>query len=250
MKPANVVAQRNLGQVYYEQGDLPKAQKAYQAAIEADPSAGKAIVELGLINWELKLPLRIFPGAPSNALTIEASGDIGLGTTGPDAELDIEGSGPGLRLTNTGTGAGFWDVFSNANNGRLNFEINDGNIPLKIDDGADTNLLQIGIVANDQVDITGNLMVSGSITPDYVFEPGYYLESIEEHADYMWTNKHLPAVGAATLRSDGSHAVNVGVRSQSMLEELEKAHIYIEQLNATIVDLQERLEKLEIGANE
>jgi len=56
--PANVVAQRNLGQVYYEQGDLPKAQKAYQAAIKADPSAGKAIVELGLINWELKLPFK------------------------------------------------------------------------------------------------------------------------------------------------------------------------------------------------
>jgi len=57
LEPANVVAQRNLGQVYAEQNDLPKARKAYQAAIEADPSAGKAIVELGLINWELKLPL-------------------------------------------------------------------------------------------------------------------------------------------------------------------------------------------------
>ncbi len=58
LDPSNVVAQRNLGQVYYEEGDLPKAQKAYHAAIEADPSAGKAIVELGLINWELKLPIQ------------------------------------------------------------------------------------------------------------------------------------------------------------------------------------------------
>ena len=54
---ANVVAQRNLGQVYYEEGDLHKAKTAYQTAIQADPSAGKAITELGLINWELKLPL-------------------------------------------------------------------------------------------------------------------------------------------------------------------------------------------------
>jgi len=52
-----VVAQRNLGQVYYEEGDLQKARTAYQAGIQADPSAGKAITELGLINWELKLPL-------------------------------------------------------------------------------------------------------------------------------------------------------------------------------------------------
>ena len=36
------------------------------------------------------LPFRIFPGAPSNALTIEAStGDIGMGTTSPDAELHV-----------------------------------------------------------------------------------------------------------------------------------------------------------------
>ncbi len=54
--PENVVAQRNLGQVYYEDGDLPKAQAAYEAAIEADPSAGKSIVELGLINRELEIP--------------------------------------------------------------------------------------------------------------------------------------------------------------------------------------------------
>jgi len=57
LDPGNVVAQRNLGQVYYEEGDLQKARTAYQAGIQADPSAGKAITELGLINWELKLPL-------------------------------------------------------------------------------------------------------------------------------------------------------------------------------------------------
>ncbi len=57
LDPGNAVAQRNLGQVYAEEGDTQKAKTAYQAAIQADPSAGKAITELGLINWELKLPL-------------------------------------------------------------------------------------------------------------------------------------------------------------------------------------------------
>jgi tetratricopeptide (TPR) repeat protein len=57
LDPGNVVAQRNLGQAYYEEGDLQKAKAAYQAAIQADPSAGKAITELGMINWELDLPL-------------------------------------------------------------------------------------------------------------------------------------------------------------------------------------------------
>ena len=136
----------------------------------------------------------------------------------------------------------------NGNTGRFNLrDTGTSNIPFKLDPGANSNLLQIGVIAANQVDINGNLVVSGTITPDFVFGSGYQLESIEEHAEYMWINGHLPAVGAATIRPDGSHAVNVGARSQSMLEELEKAHIYIEQLNATIVDLQNRLEKLENG---
>ena len=54
----NGVAQRNLWQIYYEEGDLQKARTAYQAAIKAEPTAGRAIVELWLINWELKLPFQ------------------------------------------------------------------------------------------------------------------------------------------------------------------------------------------------
>jgi tetratricopeptide (TPR) repeat protein len=58
LDPLNVVAQRNLGHAYHEQGDLRRARSVYQAAIKADPSAGKAIVELGIINRELKMPLQ------------------------------------------------------------------------------------------------------------------------------------------------------------------------------------------------
>ncbi len=48
------------------------------------------------------LPFRIFPGAPSNALNIEAStGDVGLGTTSPQRELHIEGYRPHLRLSDS-----------------------------------------------------------------------------------------------------------------------------------------------------
>jgi len=203
------------------------------------------------------LVFRIEPGSPANAIYIDSgAGNVGLGSTSPDADLDIEANGPIVRYTNTGTGATDWEVFVNGNNGRFNISEVGGNIPFKIFPGADDNLVKLGETSN-QVDITGNLVVSGTITPDYVFEPGYLLESIEEHAEYMWTNKHLPAVGAATLRPDGSHAVNVGSRSQSMLEELEKAHIYIEQLHATmkemqttVLDLQNRLDKVENGSGD
>ncbi len=200
------------------------------------------------------LPFRIFPGAPSSALTIEAStGDVGVGTTSPEEELHVEsqsGGNAALMLDGVAAGGVEWIIRSQSNDQLQIRDDTGGTIPMRIAGGADTNLLQLGVIATNQVDITGNLVVSGTITPDYVFEPGYQLESIEEHAEYMWTYKHLPAVGAATLRPDGSHAVNVGARSQSMLEELEKAHIYIEQLHTTIQDMQERLEKLESGSSE
>ena len=56
LNPLNAVAYRNLGLVYHEEGDLQKAKIAYLAAIKADPTAGKAIVELGRLNNELKIP--------------------------------------------------------------------------------------------------------------------------------------------------------------------------------------------------
>ena len=47
------------------------------------------------------LPFRIFPGAPSNALTIEAStGDVGVGTTSPSEKLHVNGGN--MRLENNG----------------------------------------------------------------------------------------------------------------------------------------------------
>jgi hypothetical protein len=186
------------------------------------------------------LPFRIRPQAPTSSIFIDVDGDVGMGSSSPDQELDIESNAdPAFRLSNTGSAGGSWDVFMNSNTGRFNIRDNDTNdIPFKLDPGADNNLIQLGVNASDRVDINGDLVVSGTITPDFVFEADYQLESIEDHAEYMWTNKHLPAVGAAIVRPDGSHAVNVGVRSQGVLEELEKAHIYIEQLHGTIKELQ------------
>jgi hypothetical protein len=85
------------------------------------------------------------------------------------------------------------------------------------------------------VTVTGALHVSGACCgPDYVFDSAYKLASIEDQAAYMWKNRHLPAVGAARTNSDGSAVVDVFSQSKGMLEELEKAHIYIEKLHREI----------------
>ncbi len=91
---------------------------------------------------------------------------------------------------------------------------------------------KLHVVGNARV--IGDLHVSGSIGPDYVFDPGFKLASIDENAAYMWKNRHLPAVGPARTTEDGKGTINVYAHVNGMLEELEKAHIYIEKLNLEI----------------
>ena len=82
------------------------------------------------------------------------------------------------------------------------------------------------------LDVNGTIYQRGtSLHADYVFESSYKLESIEGHASYMWQNKHLKAVPVAAKDEKGKDIVNWGERNRGVLEELEKAHVYIQQLN-------------------
>ncbi|UCG58671.1 MAG: hypothetical protein JSU70_03990 [Phycisphaerales bacterium] len=103
-----------------------------------------------------------------------------------------------------------------------------------------------GSVGIDTADPQGMLDVNGSIYQrgsqlhaDYVFEPGYELESIEEHSEFMWTNKHLKAIPKAATDESGRQKIEVGAHRKGIVEELEKAHIYIEQLHERIKTLEE-----------
>jgi hypothetical protein len=83
---------------------------------------------------------------------------------------------------------------------------------------------------------TGSLSIAGSLTTggpscgggcDAVFSTGFTIEPIEEHAARMWEQSHLPAVGPTS--SDES--LNVSEKIGGLINELEKAHVYIERLN-------------------
>lgn len=90
-----------------------------------------------------------------------------------------------------------------------------------------------------QLDVDGAIFQRGGrLHADYVFQPGYVLEPIGEHADSMWGQRHLPAVPPVETDENGKEIVEVGRHQRGILEELEKAHIYIQWLH-------ERLEKLE-----
>ncbi|HEX7189974.1 MAG TPA: tail fiber domain-containing protein, partial [Thermoanaerobaculia bacterium] len=59
-----------------------------------------------------RLPLRIRPGAPTSSIDIQASGNVGFGTTAPARTIEIDNSvSPALGLRNTGAAADqkYWE---------------------------------------------------------------------------------------------------------------------------------------------
>ncbi len=97
-----------------------------------------------------------------------------------------------------------------------------------------------------KLDVNGSIYQrGGQLHADYVFEPDYELETIEEHARFMWSNKHLKAIPKARVDDDGFEVVEVGSHRKGIVEELEKAHLFIEQLNDKIKALERRLARVE-----
>lgn len=87
--------------------------------------------------------------------------------------------------------------------------------------------------SNSKKFINGYDFCNTSNVPDYVFHNTYNLESIEDHSNYMFNKKHLPALKSARYIKNSND-----LKKEDILEELEKAHIYIHQMN-------ERLKMLE-----
>jgi hypothetical protein len=167
--------------------------------------------------------------------TILGNGDMGLGTATPAGNLDVNSGAAHTTIMLTNTNAQ-WEIKNSVGSGRLTFGAVPGVKPMKFDSGANNNLLLVGTKSPDQVNITGNLVTTGTITTggptcgggcDAVFDANYNLLSIEDHAAQMYANKHLPAVGPTVPHAP----LNISEQYGRMLNELEKAHIFIADLN-------------------
>jgi hypothetical protein len=96
-------------------------------------------------------------------------------------------------------------------------------------DGTGGNEVTI-IAGSGNMTIRGSLFTGGPSCGagcDAVLGPDFTVESIEEHAAAMWSAGFLPAIGA-TLPNE---PINMTEKMGGVLNELEKAHIYIEQLH-------------------
>ena len=210
-----------------------------------------------------------------DAIFVDLDGDVGIGDSTPDASLDIERDGPEgakLLVESTATVNGLVALELKNNGGHIAFQIDTGvtGLPGGGDAAWDfsaatggsfrfsrigTGVTELFVSPGGDMALAGDLTVVGGCTGcDAVFSPDWDLETIAEHAEQMWRDGHLPGVGPTP---EGKSSIRVFQKMTGMLMELEKAHIYIEQLNerleqkdAQVRALEERLARLEASNTE
>jgi len=220
--------------------------------LEADDSSFAAFDVTGVTR-----PLQIEPGAPDDSLYVQSTGQIGVGTFTPNLD-----AGFGIHIAAASNEFAFLGAGVNpAGGGSCAFNIGYGGgaapgmvfITTRPCGGTEMTRFFVGNTERARADVLGfqvfgSLRVNGTgvNVPDYVFRPGFTIESIEEHAESMWKRSHLPALSPGA--ADGGF--EVAKTTMGMLEELEKAHIYIEQLNEEAKQKDERTAALETDAAE
>jgi hypothetical protein len=201
------------------------------------------------------------------------NGNVGIGTTAPDAKLTVKGTGAGgaggLKIINANEVYPQWGlVISQQDN--LTGSITSYGRDLQIQPGWDKTLILgsnemqanggkvifpggnvgIGTTAPD-----AKLTVKGTIHtnevkvdlnvpgPDYVFEKGYDLMSLEETKAYIDANKHLPEVPSA--KEMEKNGVQLGEMNLLLLKKVEELTLHILRQNEILQRQNDRLEKLE-----
>jgi hypothetical protein len=198
-------------------------------------------------------------GWAQDAINVDASGRVGVGTASPTSAMHLrrsDGTAQILveetaatplrrtlfRLVNSG-GAEF-RIRDNSAFGGSGFEWSFQNV------NAEFRITTVGDPTNEfLLDRFGNLTVTGTLTTtgptcgggcDEVLSPSFRLEPIEEHAQGMRELGHLPMVGKTTP----GLPFDLTQKTGGILNELEKAHLYIEQLHQRLAMQQRQIDEL------
>ena len=204
-------------------------------------------------------PFAILEGAPDDAWVLTGAGDVGMGTATPDASLHISRNDgtAALRVENARSSPPApREMFAMVNNAGSYFTLEntraETNWFFVHEDAAPNRFIiadavadgpEMSLTAEGDLTIPGQLFTAGSCAAgcDRVFDADYPLPSIPEQAAMMRAKKHLPAVGPTP--EDGPF--NITAMTGGMLNELEKAHLYIAALHAENAAQHDRIARLE-----
>jgi hypothetical protein len=193
-----------------------------------------------------------FATTGSDKMVILQNGNVGIGTTTPQGNLNVvSGGATYVNIGNASTGDTYGQLFTNAlSNGYFGIQSIQaqgttwGNIILNGSGGnvgigtpAPAHPLQVaGIIGAEEV-------IVSSTGPDYVFKPDYHLSPLSEVASYIKENHLLPGIPSADeVQTNG---VSLGDMQTKMLAKVEELTLYMIQADEQNQKLQARIASLE-----
>jgi len=209
------------------------------------------------------------------SIRIKPNGNVGLGTTSPDAKLHIAQDNINNqnlvlgKFTSFGSTGGSAIVSLTYNSTAANLEVNstysgngfrygtygDFNIENEItspDFGAinfiTNKKVQLAIKPNGNASLQGKLeakelKVTLTPTADFVFDEKYNLPKLEEVEKHIKVKKHLPEIASAKVME--KEGVNVGEFQIKLLQKIEELTLYSIDQNKQIKQQAEQLKQLQ-----
>lgn len=160
------------------------------------------------------LPFRIRPGAPSNSIFVDVDGDVGIGTSSPDAALDVDGGSSDTELRVTGNSAGtIFRTTTTANNAFFGTET------------SDVMAFITGAVERMRISTTGRVAI-GCANPTTDFAVQSTSDAITDCATAPFS--HLTA-GNSTFTASSSRTIKENiqpVRSDGILDRIAAVDVY------------------------
>jgi len=217
------------------------------AAIQTNAIGGEALVVW--VDNSIAGPNELL--SPKTLLQLSNTGNLRI--NGGDVKMQIDGSYAGaISLKHTGFGSNptfEWQSLE----GRIRLNYTDDTI-VRSDIFNVTSTGDVGIGTNPNTD--DKLAVNGRIAskeikveiapgtgPDYVFEEGYDLRSLEEVQSEIQEIGHLPEVPSAKeMESDG---VDLGEMNMLLLKKIEELTLYLLEQNNKIKKLNAKVQSLE-----
>jgi hypothetical protein len=217
------------------------------------------------------------PGISNSRLFINSAGQVGVGTTSPQANLHIEGpSGlqQKLAINNpcVGCAGGLIDIAMGSGNSSYATGIRgyvpagqpgidrvflglytttyNGGLQSRIERLTISDVGNVGIGNNNpdaKLTVTGQVhaqevkVTVAAPGPDYVFEKDYKLTSLEEIKNYIDQNKHLPEVPSA--KEMEKNGIQLGEMNMLLLKKIEELTLYVIEQQKQIEILKQVINK-------